>query len=142
MTRLTFGVSVSPFAANMCIRQNAMQHQNAFPLAAPVILKSFYVDDGLTDANIISEAIKLWRELQELFAPRGFLLRKWKYSKPMVLKHLSHDLIDQQPSRELPAVDNFTKVLGLEWTAELDAFRLTSKSIPHDPTPIQVVTCF
>ena len=102
-----------------------MLYQNAFPLSAPVVLAS-YVDDGLSGAHTISEAIKLRKELQELFASGGFLLRKWKSSEQTVLKHLFPDLIDQQPSRELPAVDNFTKVLGLEWSAELDVFRLIS----------------
>ena len=69
--------------------------------------------------------MELQRELQELFARRGFVLRKWKSSKPMVLHHLPSDLIDQQPSQELPTFDGFMKVLGLEWSMELDTLRFT-----------------
>ena len=41
-----------------------------------MVLDSFYVDDGLTSANSIEEAVGLRKELQELFAFRGFVLHK------------------------------------------------------------------
>ena len=37
---------------------------------------SFYVDDGLTGADSVPEAIELQRQLQDLFNKGGFLLRK------------------------------------------------------------------
>jgi hypothetical protein len=45
MTRVTFGVSASSFAANMAVKQNATEYAQEFPLAADVIRKCFYVDD-------------------------------------------------------------------------------------------------
>lgn len=51
MTRLTFGVSASSFVANMCVRQNALNHAHEFPLAAKAVNESFYVDDGLTGTD-------------------------------------------------------------------------------------------
>ena len=70
MTRLTFKVLVSSFAANMVVRQNAILHQAAYPSAALVVQKSFcmYVDDGLTGADSISEAIRPQKQLQGLFS--------------------------------------------------------------------------
>ena len=59
MTHITFGVSASPFAANLAVRQNAIDHISEFPLAAKAVLTSFYVDDGLTGADSIDEAITL-----------------------------------------------------------------------------------
>jgi hypothetical protein len=47
MTRVTFGVSVSSFAANMAVKQNTIDHAHEYPLAAEVV-KSFYVDDCLS----------------------------------------------------------------------------------------------
>ncbi len=46
-----------------------------YPLAARAVNKSFYVDDGLTGADSIEEAITLQRQLQELFGRGGFLLQ-------------------------------------------------------------------
>ena len=63
MTRLTFGVCASPFAANMALRPNALDHQLEFPRAAKATLESFYVDDGLVGADSIEDAIQLRRRI-------------------------------------------------------------------------------
>ena len=54
------------------------------PLAAQAVEKSFYVDDCLTGADTVQDAIELQEQLQELFHKGGFLLRKWNTSKPTV----------------------------------------------------------
>ncbi len=51
MTRATFGVATSCFAANMAVKQNAIEHEVQFPLAARVVKEFFYIDDGLTGAD-------------------------------------------------------------------------------------------
>ena len=76
MTRVTFGVSASSFAANMAVKQNAIDHAMEFPQAAKIVDKSFYVDDCLTGADSIPEAIKLQTDLCSLFSKGEFLLRK------------------------------------------------------------------
>ncbi len=124
MTRVTFGIS-SSFAANMALKQNAIDHALEYPLAASVVHNSFYVDDGLTGADTPGDAINLQLQLQDLFAKGGFLLRKWKSSHPSVLKHLPSELLDVRPSQPLPDPDDFAKALGVEWSASLDCFRLT-----------------
>ena len=43
MTRVTFGVSASSFAANMSVRQNALDFTVECPLAAKAVEESFYV---------------------------------------------------------------------------------------------------
>ena len=58
-TRLTLGVSASPFAAIMAMRQNTMDHQRKYPLAAQAVMNDFYIDDGLDGADRIDEAIQL-----------------------------------------------------------------------------------
>ena len=57
MMRLTFGVSASPFAAIMAMRENAMDHQRRYPFAAQAVMNDFYVDDSLYGANSVDEAI-------------------------------------------------------------------------------------
>ena len=72
MTRVTFGVSASSFAANMAVKHNALDFAMEHPQAANVLKKSFYVDDGLTGADSVQEAIELQGELQDLFSKGGF----------------------------------------------------------------------
>ena len=59
MMRLTFGISVSTFAAIMAVRQNAMDHELSFLQATKAILDAFYVDDGLIGADSITQGIEL-----------------------------------------------------------------------------------
>ena len=125
MTRVTFGVSASSFMANMSVRQNAQDHALVYPLAAKVVEDSFYVDDGLTGADSIEEAIELHAQLQTLFDKGGFLLRKWNSSEFAVLQHIEPELQDQQSIRNISDHDEYTKTLGVEWNAKFDHFRLT-----------------
>ena len=113
MTRLTFGVSASSFAANMAVKQNTIFHKDSYPRAASVVRDSFYVDDGLTGASSIPEAVELQKELQELFTRGGFVLRKWKSNKSAALRHVPPHLVHQRTSRELPVDGEYTKVLGV-----------------------------
>ena len=48
MTRVTFGMSASSFAAKMSVKQNTLDHTLDYPLAVDAVHKSFYVDDGLS----------------------------------------------------------------------------------------------
>ena len=124
MTRLTFGVSASPFAANMVMRQNALDHQRKYPLAAQAVMDSFYIDDGLDGTNSIGEAIKLWTKMQELFELEGFVLKKWKSSEPVFLAQIHHKLVNSQSTQSIDT-NHFTKALqhvGMEWNATLDTF--------------------
>ena len=75
-SRVTFGVSASSFAANMAIKQNSIDYAELYPLAAEVVQKCFYVDDCLTGADSIEEAVSLQQQLHNLFMQGSFLLRK------------------------------------------------------------------
>ena len=129
MTRVTFGISASSFAANMSVKQNALDHKMEFPKAADVVETSFYVDDCLTGAESTTEAIQLHHQLVELFSKGGFLLRKWNTSDPEVLNHIDPDLRDLQPTHSIPVPEDYTKTLGIQWNANLDHFRLAVTSI-------------
>ncbi len=131
MTRATFGVSSSSFAANMAVKQNAMDYAQEYPLAASAVHESFYVDDGLTGADSLDEATKLQEQLQELFARGGFLLRKWKSNDPAVLQRLPATLLGSQTSHAIPDPDDFVKALGIEWSTSLDSFRPTVAEFPR-----------
>ena len=96
MTRVTFSVFASAFAANMSVKQNAVDFALEYPQAAEAVKKYFYVDDGLTGADTVDDAITLQTQLQGLFSKGEFLLRKWNSSEPAVLQHISPELKDSQ----------------------------------------------
>ena len=136
MTRVTFGVSASSFAANMAVKQSAIDFATEFPIAAKVVDTSFYVDDCLTGANSTNEAIDLHTQLHTLFSKGGFLLRKWNSSDPDVIKQIPTDLREIQPIQSIPSPDQYTKTLGVEWNAQTDHFRLTIANLP----PLENIT--
>ena len=123
MTRPTFGVSASSFAANMVMKQNALNHITTHPQAAQAVMESFYVDDCLTGADSTVQAKRPQSQLQELFSMGGFVVHKWKSSEPNVLADIPSHLRDQQPTQEIVCVEAFTKVLGVEWNSISVTFR-------------------
>ena len=129
MTHITFGVSASLFATNMAVRQNAIDHISEFPLAAEAVLISFYVDDGLSGADSIDEAISLQKQLQTLFAKGGFLLRRWNSNTPSVVKQVNPELRDSQNVLSITESPGYTKTLGIEWNSRLDQLQITVKEL-------------
>ena len=136
MTRVTFGVSASSFAANMAIKQNAIEHAQEFPLAAEVAQKCFYVDDCLTGAHDSESALVLQQQLTSLLACGGFLLRKWNSSDRSVLERIPKELRDTRDIQTISEVNEYTKTLGIEWNISTDEFRLTINQSPLNATTI------
>lgn len=99
-------------------------------LASKVVDESFYVDDSLTGADSVEEAVKLQCQLQDLFGKGGFILRKWDSSDPRVLHHVSPELKNSQSTYGIPDPDQYTKALGIEWNATMDHFHFTVSDLP------------
>ena len=110
---------------------NALDFAVDYPKAARETTKSFYVDDGLTGADSVSETVELQNKLQTLFSKGGFLLRKWNSSDPTVLRQIKPELRDTQSTISFtdPEV-NYTKALGIEWDSIHDKFRLAVADLP------------
>ena len=118
-------------------RKLAAGRHCTYPLAAPAVVDSFYVDDVLTGADSTSEARKLQAQLHKLFSGGGFVLRKWKSNDPTALVDVLSHLLDHQPTQEIVCVDNFTKVLGVEWDSVSDTFHPMIPSY----SPMGELTC-
>ena len=59
MSRLTIGVTFSPFLATLVLHQVASDHSDEFPMAAKIIRSQFYVNDFLTGADTLEAAIDI-----------------------------------------------------------------------------------
>ena len=132
MTRVTFGVSSSAFIAKICVKRNASDFAHKYPIASKIVNDSFYVDDCLTGADSVEEAVETHKQLQGLFSEAEFLLRKWNSSNPTVLQFIPKELHNSQTSLTISdAEDLYTKTLGIEWHSMMDHFRLdVSNHIP------------
>ena len=67
MSRLTFGITSSPFLDSQVLRQMAEDYHSKFPAATHVIRDCFYVGDVLTGAQSMEEAVQLRQELNQLW---------------------------------------------------------------------------
>ena len=68
MTRVMFGLSAFSFAANMAMKQNAIDYSHKFPLAVEVVQESFYIDDCLSGAANPRLVLLLQQQLTDLFS--------------------------------------------------------------------------
>ena len=58
------------------------------------------------------------------------MLSKWKSSEPAVLRQIPRKLVDSQSTHSLDIhVDDYTKVLGMEWNETSDTFRPAVSSL-------------
>ena len=132
MTRVTFGVSASPYLAIKTLQRTARDHGAEHPIAAAHIRKSFYVDDLLAGAHTEEEATELFTDLRSVLKRGGFNLCKWRSSSSTVLKTIPPDLHEKLLIKD--ATSDHTsiqpKALGLQWDSREDVMSPTI----HAPT--------
>ena len=122
MTRVTFGVSASPFLAIRTLHQIADDQGEGYPEATQHLKSSFYVDDFLGGADTPEEAILLFHEIRNILSKGGFQLRKWRSSSEEVLRQIPTDLLEKDPIKASTAINSQTnsKALGLIWDSQED----------------------
>ena len=91
MTRVTFGVTSSPFLATQVLRQVAKDHEKQH-LRAAKIISNFYVDDCLTGAAISEEAREIQEELIALLQCACMWLHKWRSSDTSVVDNVPSNM--------------------------------------------------
>ena len=131
MTRVTFGVTSSPYLAIRTLQQTAHDFKAQYPLAAPLVSSSFYVDDLLTGAETPEQVLSIHQSLRGLLSKGGFDLRKWRSSSSTVLQAIDHSLHEKLPVQDLVTHDHphYPKALGVNWDSRLDTMS-TSLSLP------------
>ena len=122
MTRVTFGVSASPYLAVRTLQQCAEDHAKDQPETAQHIKSSFYVDDLLAGASSVEAAVQLHKELRNTLLKGGFQLCKWRSSSPAVMSQIPaelHETVIIKKMEESQSVSQ-PKALGLEWNSATD----------------------
>uniref|UniRef100_A0A8D8T1R1 Integrase catalytic domain-containing protein n=1 Tax=Cacopsylla melanoneura TaxID=428564 RepID=A0A8D8T1R1_9HEMI len=121
LTTCTFGLPSSPYQAQRVLRQLALDEGTQFPNAANVLRNEVYVDDLVTGASTVSEAIDLRDEIISLLSKGGFSVRKWASSNPAVLEGMTEDLCEK-PRSFSEGGEESIKVLGMQWCPKTDSF--------------------
>ena len=121
LTTITYGLKSSPFLAQRVIAQLSLDDGVKYPLAANVLKSSIDIDDVITGASSLSQAVELRDQLIQLLKCGGFELRKWASSHSAILTDIPLE------SRETPLIfntdDSCYKILGMLWDSKGDCFK-------------------
>lgn len=127
LNTVTYGVRSSAFQAIRAVQQAVRDHGEQFPAAAQHIMSAMYVDDLVSGADSVEEALTLRRELTELLQKAGFELAKWGSNHPQV----APERATPSPLCLAPKSEEPVKILGLAWCSQRDVFQF----ILRDPRP-------
>ncbi|KAL0880978.1 hypothetical protein ABMA27_002135 [Loxostege sticticalis] len=133
LQRVTFGVSSAPFLAIRTMQQLADDEDTSYPLAAEVLRHDLYVDDVVTGAHNITQAVEIKQQLVDIMASAGFELRKWSSNHAAVLQDIP-DHHKAVPDVTFDSDSNFVKVLGLAWNSQEDIFNYQVNQTSRDCT--------
>ncbi|XP_071579379.1 uncharacterized protein [Temnothorax nylanderi] len=135
---VTYGLACAPFLAIRTLRQLAHDEQSRYPQGASTLLEDTYVDDVVSGANTLSDAIAKQTQLRGLCTAGGFPLRKWAANCDEVLSGIppEHRLHHEPHSWE----DKSFSTLGLLWHPSEDtfAFAIHPRSVA-EPTKRRVL---
>ena len=95
MTRVTYGSATSAYHSIRALRETA--RETGDKRVKQAILKDFYVDDLLSGANSIEEAIQMQDELNKTLSKGQFSLRKWISNEPELIRRLPQGLRGGNP---------------------------------------------
>ncbi len=128
MTRVSFGVSSSPFLANMVLNQVALDYKHLYPKAAEEVASAFYVDDYLSGAETLNEAKELYCGMEELMNRGQFQLRKWRSNSRELLQIIPDHLKETEPELALAEPADHHRTLGISWDTQTDCLYVVT---PH-----------
>ncbi|XP_061721087.1 uncharacterized protein LOC133527908 [Cydia pomonella] len=133
MCSVTFGVASAPFLALRTLRQLAIDEAANFPLASQVLRNEVFVDDVVTGANTVEDALTLQHQLLSICKAGTFELRKWTSNSAEFLSHLNDDASNHDDALILSALDTDTsvKVLGLKWNPKSDIFTYQTDGVAN-----------
>lgn len=103
---VTFGTSSAPFLAVRALHQVSIDEGVEFPLAAPKVVQSFYMDDLMTGCSNVQEGVNIYKQITELLEKGGFTLQKWNSNNLELLSEINKDMGKQDKRDKENKKDN------------------------------------
>lgn len=123
LNTVTYGTRSAPYLAARCLNFLADSCTGQYPYGAGALRKDFYVDDGLTGADSLHEALEIQQQLISILGSAGMKLKKWCANHPRLLSGIAPE--DQEVDLNFESKeDQSTKTLGLQWLPKSDVFCL------------------
>ena len=139
LTTVTYGTSSATFLATRCMKKLADDNNCQYLRVAQVLSNDFYVDDLLSGASTVEDAIKLQQELTSLLQTAGLTLRKWASNHSTFMGTIPKELQETQQTFSLENDDGVT-TLGFLWNPQNDQLQVKSNFIQGQQTASTVST--
>ncbi|XP_058816823.1 uncharacterized protein LOC131680122 [Topomyia yanbarensis] len=117
---VTYGTASAPYQATRCLIQLANEETEAMPIAARIVKQEVYMDDILTGAETVEEAIEAQHQLKLLLSRGCFPIHKWCSNSQEFLQHIPQQDHEKQVALADYAANKVIKVLGLLWDPNED----------------------
>ena len=118
---VTYGTASAPYLATRVLNQLAKDGASEFPLASKALLQNTYVDDIMSGADSVAEALEMQRQLIELLDGAAMTLHKWCSNTSQIL-----ELVPECAREPLISLnekfDAVVKTLGMLWDSKMDVF--------------------
>ncbi|XP_072379310.1 uncharacterized protein [Diabrotica undecimpunctata] len=130
LNTVTYGTASAPFLAIRCIMELALNCEGNSPDLSQIIKNDIYVDDLITGADSIQEAVSLGVGISKILSEGCFKLRKWHSNSDTILQIIKGDVPSQKTNSPVQFSEGQnTKTLGLGWSCDSDS--LTFKIEPN-----------
>jgi len=113
MTRVTFGITCSPFLLSATIQHHIEKYEEKYKSICSKLKKSFYVDDLILSVKSEDEAKQIYNVGKEIMKKAQFNLRKWRTNSKDVMNIIKSDVSNEQ------------KVLGINWCTTTDTLSVS-----------------
>ncbi|XP_029160235.1 uncharacterized protein LOC114932247 [Nylanderia fulva] len=120
---VTYGLACAPFLAIRTLQQLTANEEARYPRGVRALRHDCYVDDVVTGADSLADAIELQQELRSLCMAGGFPLRKWAANDQQVLTGIPPEHRLQRGPHSWEGESHAT--LGLRWYPQGDWFSFT-----------------
>lgn len=119
---VTYGTAAAMFLATRCVKQLAIENRESFPQAAAELETGMYVDDLISGAADVEQAIVLHRQIERILASAQMPLRKIASNSTEFMQAIPIE------DREEPSSNDSTiKTLGVKWNPHSDQLQFDFK---------------
>ncbi|GFX95569.1 integrase catalytic domain-containing protein [Trichonephila clavipes] len=128
--RVMFGVNVSPFLLSATIKHHIENYREQYPAATEMLDTCLYVDDVISGADDISQALKVSKDAETIMKNASMKLRKWNSNDQTLMRTWEKEGLETHPrhpddSSKIPS----SKVLGIPWDIVHDYFTIDVKGL-------------
>ncbi|GFW37027.1 integrase catalytic domain-containing protein [Trichonephila clavipes] len=128
--RVMFGVNVSPFLLSATIKHHIENYREQYPAATEMLDTCLYVDDVISGADDISQALKVSKDAETIMKNASMKLRKWNSNDQTLIRTWEKEGLETHPrhpddSSKIPS----SKVLGIPWDVVHDYFTIDVKGL-------------